>query len=96
MGEMRVVAEGMFRVRWAGTREPSDEAPDPAFPAGSVASLAGEAPECCAGSLRYPAPGVGVHRVECLICGASGPVAARGLASDPRRVLVACKRMAKA
>jgi len=81
-----------IRVTWRdGGAYPHFPA-DPSLPRGTDLDLSLGAAETCMTPLRYPRPGVGVHIVQCTVCGLQVTCEAAGRADDPRSVKLACRR----
>ena len=84
-------------VTWIpGASAPTGQA-DPAAPRGTIL----EAPPLdstgiCWTALPSPAPGVGVHVVECRVCGVRVACGAAGGPADPRAVRLPCRPLASA
>jgi hypothetical protein len=81
-----------IKVTWRNGGSHPRHPPDPTYPNGSDLDLSLGAAEACMTALPYPAPGVGVHVVDCAVCGLRVSCGASGRADDPRMVKLACRR----
>ena len=62
-----------------------------AYPHGMVIDMSDRRPSCAI-DLPYPAERAGEYRVACSRCGARASVTTTGLADDPRRMVIACRK----
>lgn len=77
-------------ITWIDSgREPKCE-PDPAFPHGVIADLAGGHHTTCMFDLPYPAKRCGMYRIVCGKCGFRVGVTTAGRPDDPVAVILPC------
>lgn len=78
-------------VEWLDAGRKAENEPDPKYPEGVLVDLSRGRFKTCVVDVKYPAPGVGQHRIVCSTCGMSAVVTAAGRADDPRYVKLPCK-----
>lgn len=81
-----------FSVNFLSHNRKAKCAPNPAYPDGMDADLAGDAKLACLAELPYPAECCGVWIVECETCGLRVGITAAGRPDDPRTAKLPCKR----
>lgn len=83
-----------FEITWKPFNHIAiNHTPDPSFPGGVTLMEPGMkegATITCSTSIPYPAKGVGVWTVKCLLCGRVATCNARGLDDDPRQMILKC------
>lgn len=79
-----------LKVDFVGVGEKARCAPDPRYPYGLDVDLSNGSGITCVVRLKYPAPEIGFHRIECLICGLRTALSAAGRADDPRQITLSC------
>jgi hypothetical protein len=85
------VQPGDFEIEWFGGGGPARCAPNPAYPQGiAVESIPAGSAGACRAALPYPAPEIGLYRVECRICGRVVKVTAAGRPDDPNAITLGC------
>jgi hypothetical protein len=81
-------------VVWHDMSREAQCPPDPAFPDGVAvdlaSSLAPDTPRCSL-DLQYPAPRIGVHIINCQVCGWKIGLTTAGRPDDPRSITLPCR-----
>ena len=81
-----------FEIIWHPRGGPPRSPPDPRYPDGMDADMAGDAKRACLVNLPYPTEKrIGMFIVICGECGLRAAITTAGRPDDPRSVKLACK-----